>query len=205
MCKVDKNLCVLSRVKKPGRPLAENESPAICAPKSFIEGTDCLVQGIEREYQELDTVWFMAGSLFKNYPYDIPTEAFPLALFKQAGHLLLVMLALFSHSTWLCAAQDSDEEERSKLTLLVGIFRTGLGLHVRLLTKTRESPELVSLQAFAAVQASVVHLQGVPLCKRFALVPLGPPCTSYSSTSKVKTSESGTHSRQFQSQSSFLH
>ena len=41
------------------------------------------------------------------------------------------------------------------------------------------------VQAFAAVQASVVHLQGVPLSKRFALVPLGPPLLSYSSTSKV--------------------
>ena len=42
-----------------------------------------------------------------------------------------------------------------------------------------------AVQAFAAVQASVVHLQGVPLSKRFALVPLGPPILSYSSTSKV--------------------
>ena len=81
----------------------------------------CL-QGIEREYQELDTVWFMAGSLFKNYPYDIPTEAFSLALFTQA---------------------------------------------------------------FATVQASIVHLQDVALSTRFALVPLGPPLLSYSSTSKV--------------------
>eukprot|EP00884_Botryococcus_braunii_P019622 jgi/Botrbrau1/6343/Bobra.0098s0002.1 len=64
----------------------------------------------------------MAGSLFRNYPYDIPTEAFSFNLFKQA---------------------------------------------------------------FAAVQASVVHLQGVPLCKRFALVPLGPPLLSYSSTAKA--------------------
>ena len=40
-------------------------------------------------------------------------------------------------------------------------------------------------QAFAAVQASVVHLQGVPLGKRFALVPLGPPLLTYSSTAKV--------------------
>lgn len=64
----------------------------------------------------------MAGSLFKNYPYDIPTEAFSLALFTQA---------------------------------------------------------------FATVQASIVHLQDVTLSKRFALVPLGPPLLSYSSTSKV--------------------
>ncbi|KAG8384942.1 hypothetical protein BUALT_Bualt04G0170600 [Buddleja alternifolia] len=40
--------------------------------------------GIKREYNELDTVWFMAGSLFKQYPYDIPTEAFPFEIFKQA-------------------------------------------------------------------------------------------------------------------------
>ena len=80
------------------------------------------MQGIEKEYNELDTVWFMAGSLFKNYPYDVPTEAFSLELFTQA---------------------------------------------------------------FAAVQASVVHLQDVTLSKRFAMVPLGPPLLSYSSTSKV--------------------
>ena len=44
-------------------------------------------QGIEREYGELDTVWFMAGSLFRNYPYDVPTEAFSLNLFRQARGL----------------------------------------------------------------------------------------------------------------------
>ncbi|KAK1294339.1 hypothetical protein QJS10_CPA16g00223 [Acorus calamus] len=41
-------------------------------------------EGVKREYNELDTVWFMAGSLFKQYPYDIPTEAFPFEIFKQA-------------------------------------------------------------------------------------------------------------------------
>lgn len=40
-------------------------------------------------------------------------------------------------------------------------------------------------QAFAAVQASVVHLQGVPVSQRFALVPLGPPLLAYSPTAKV--------------------
>lgn len=30
-----------------------------------------------------------------------------------------------------------------------------------------------------------MHLQGVPTAKRFALVPLGPPLLSYSSTSKA--------------------
>ncbi|KAJ3671456.1 hypothetical protein LUZ60_007535 [Juncus effusus] len=41
-------------------------------------------EGIRREYEELDTVWFMAGSLFKQYPFDIPTEAFSFEIFKQA-------------------------------------------------------------------------------------------------------------------------
>ncbi|KAL3526158.1 hypothetical protein ACH5RR_014530 [Cinchona calisaya] len=41
-------------------------------------------EGIKREFNELDTVWFMAGSLFQQYPYDIPTEAFAFEIFKQA-------------------------------------------------------------------------------------------------------------------------
>ena len=40
-------------------------------------------------------------------------------------------------------------------------------------------------QAFAAVQSSVVHMQGVPVSQRFALVPLGPPLLTYSPTAKV--------------------
>ncbi|EFJ43572.1 hypothetical protein VOLCADRAFT_76643 [Volvox carteri f. nagariensis] len=77
--------------------------------------------GIRKEYEALDTVWFMAGSLFNKYPFDLPTETFSFELFQQA---------------------------------------------------------------FAVVQASIVHLQGVPIAKRFALVPLGPPLMAYSSTSK---------------------
>ena len=50
-----------------------------------LQQEGCALQGIEREYNELDTVWFMAGSLFQNYPYDIPTEAFSLELFQQVG------------------------------------------------------------------------------------------------------------------------
>jgi len=80
------------------------------------------VAGIQKEYEELDTVWFMAGSLFNKYPFDLPTETFSYEVFKQA---------------------------------------------------------------FAAVQASIVHLQGMPLARRFALVPLGPPLLSYSSASRA--------------------
>jgi hypothetical protein len=40
--------------------------------------------GMQKEYEALDGVWFMAGSLFNRYPFDIPTEAFSFNLFKQA-------------------------------------------------------------------------------------------------------------------------
>ena len=43
----------------------------------------------------------------------------------------------------------------------------------------------VFLQAFAAIQAAIVHLQGVEPSMRFALVPLGPPLLAYSSLSKA--------------------
>jgi hypothetical protein len=40
-------------------------------------------------------------------------------------------------------------------------------------------------QAFVAVQSCVVHLQGVSLARRFALVPLGPPLLAYKSNCKA--------------------
>ena len=80
------------------------------------------LEGIRKEYEELDTVWFMGSSLFRNYPFEIPTEQFSFEVFKQA---------------------------------------------------------------FAAIQGSVVHLQGVELSRRFALVPLGPPLLTYSSTCRA--------------------
>lgn len=46
-------------------------------------------------------------------------------------------------------------------------------------------PFSVFLSAFAAVQASTVHLQGVPSSRRFALVPLGPPLLSYSASCRA--------------------
>ena len=120
-----------------------------------------LVQGIEKEYAELDTVWFMAGSLFKSYPYDVPTEAFSLDVFRQvwAG------ASMKSAGGLLCSVDQQAGEVAGMLT--------------------RTARMHACVQAFAAVQASVVHLQGVTLSKRFALVPLGPPLLTYSSTAKA--------------------
>ena len=39
------------------------------------------------------------------------------------------------------------------------------------------------------MQSSVVHIQGVPVSQRFALVPLGPPLLTYSPTAKVGFNE----------------
>lgn len=75
-----------------GRGQLAVESPLLWseAELSYLTGSPTKAEvleraeGIRREYNELDTVWFMAGSLFQQYPYDIPTEAFPFEIFKQA-------------------------------------------------------------------------------------------------------------------------
>lgn len=75
-----------------GRGQLAVESPLLWseAELAYLDGSPIRVEvlvrdeGIKREYNELDTVWFMAGSLFKQYPFDIPTEAFPFEIFKQA-------------------------------------------------------------------------------------------------------------------------
>ncbi|XP_074311262.1 uncharacterized protein LOC141647116 [Silene latifolia] len=113
-----------------GRGQLAVESPLLWSSSelSFLTGSPVVAEilqrseGIRKEYNELDTVWFMAGSLFQQYPYDIPTEAFPFEIFKQA---------------------------------------------------------------FVAIQSCVVHLQGVSLARRFALVPLGPPLLAYKSTCRA--------------------
>lgn len=67
------------------------------------------MQGIEKEYAELDTVWFMAGSLFNGYPYDIPTEAFPLKLFQQVG-FPCVLRCLHITAAWLSVNHSNAEK-----------------------------------------------------------------------------------------------
>jgi hypothetical protein len=58
--------------------------------QSYLQGSPVLsavqerLQSIREEYEALDTVWFMSGSLFNKYPYDVPTEAFSFEIFRQA-------------------------------------------------------------------------------------------------------------------------
>eukprot|EP00898_Chlorokybus_atmophyticus_P007628 jgi/Chlat1/7867/Chrsp66S07342 len=62
----------------------EEELYTLLAGSPVVAEVENRLAVIEKEYQELDTVWFIAGSLFQKYPYDIPTEAFSLNIFKQA-------------------------------------------------------------------------------------------------------------------------
>lgn len=48
----------------------EGQVETFLAGSPLVQQVAQRVQGIEREYNELDTVWFMAGSLFNKYPYD---------------------------------------------------------------------------------------------------------------------------------------
>lgn len=58
--------------------------------RTYLQGSPVQAAVAERlasmrnEYEALDTVWFMSGSLFNKYPYDVPTEAFSFTLFRQA-------------------------------------------------------------------------------------------------------------------------
>lgn len=75
-----------------GRGQLAVESPLLWSESelAYLEGSPLKdeivkrIEGIRKEYNELDTVWFMSGSLFQQYPYDLPTEAFPFEIFKQA-------------------------------------------------------------------------------------------------------------------------
>jgi hypothetical protein len=73
-------------------PLAA-ESPILWTAEEveqYLKGSSAVTAWKERmaslqeEFEGLDTVWFMSGSLFSKYPYDVPTEAFSFELFKQA-------------------------------------------------------------------------------------------------------------------------
>ncbi|CAD7702467.1 unnamed protein product, partial [Ostreobium quekettii] len=61
----------------------QEEAERLLAGSTVLEAVMERKAGILDEYQECDTVWYLAGSLFNKYPYDIPTEAFSSKLFLQ--------------------------------------------------------------------------------------------------------------------------
>ena len=54
----------------------------------------------------------MAGSLFKNYPYDVPTEAFSLQLFQQVPVTPLCWILIYHSSVLVAlpAGQSADQQ-----------------------------------------------------------------------------------------------
>ena len=122
----------------------------------------------------------MAGSLFKNYPYDIPTEAFSLALFTQA---FATVQASIVH------LQDVTLSKRFALVPL-GPPLLSYSSTSKVSDPLPSSLPLTSSDSLTVFSQSLsLYLSlGLTLSKRFALVPLGPPLLSYSSTSKVSHS-----------------
>ena len=57
---------------------------------SLLQGSPVVAEvkqrldSLRKEYEELDTVWYMAGALFDKYPFDPPTECFSFEVFQQA-------------------------------------------------------------------------------------------------------------------------
>ncbi|OEL36364.1 hypothetical protein BAE44_0002616 [Dichanthelium oligosanthes] len=76
-------------------------------------------EAIRREYNELDTLWFMAGSLFQQYPFDIPTEAFPFEIFKQA-FVAVQSCVVHLQNLKLCRLYRCGPQTNSRLVLNYG-------------------------------------------------------------------------------------
>lgn len=198
--------------------VCSSSCPALPPAHSPLLSPNNLKQGIDREYAELDTVWFMAGSLFNQYPYDIPTEQFTPEVFRQAFAAvqscvvhLQVSTAEGVGSTGCLACRQAGasravfEKERECMRVQgvawgfcqgwwkgrSGACRPGNACSLSV-CNPRHRP-LSHPQVFLAPPSRINHTplssppprQGVPLSQRFALVPLGPPLLTYSSTASA--------------------
>lgn len=62
----------------------EEQIEELLAGSPVVDEIKSRLEGIRKEYEELDTVWFMTSSLFRDYPFEIPTEQFSFDVFCQA-------------------------------------------------------------------------------------------------------------------------
>lgn len=62
----------------------EHERERLLQGSPLASLTRSRIAGIEREYKELDTVWWMNKSLYNSYPFDPPSEQFSVNTFIQA-------------------------------------------------------------------------------------------------------------------------
>ncbi|KAL8167143.1 hypothetical protein V2J09_008642 [Rumex salicifolius] len=147
----------------------------------FLERSDA----IKKEYNELDTVWFMAGSLF---------QVISPVYFSHLSNFYLVLLAhlavLYKKNykfVYTYLSIDTHMEGDPIFVLKhnnIVIFFFPLQQYPYDIP-SEAFPFEIFKQAFAAIQSCVVHLQGVSLARRFALVPLGPPLLAYKSNCRA--------------------
>ena len=133
----------------------------------------------------------MASSLFKRYPFDLPSEAFSFDRFKQAFAAVQASIVhLQVHETVAATGAKSIPF----ILVYSGFtpsqyFHFGQAIYCILLSPI--------CPPYPACHLFIFDLQGVSVGKRFTLVPLGPPLLSYSSTSKAMLQyNSGTKSVQ---------
>ncbi|KAG5527082.1 hypothetical protein RHGRI_028117 [Rhododendron griersonianum] len=114
---------------------------------------------------------YLTGSLTKQYPYDIPTEAFPFEIFKQAFVAVQSCVIHLQKANIIPIPAFTDLE-------LVQIPCTKC--HV---FWCRLPCALCTLDGFLNFVNNLV-IEKVSLARRFALVPLGPPLLAYRSNCK---------------------
>lgn len=63
---------------------SDSELNDLLAGSSIISAVKERKEGIRAEYQQLDSVWWLASSLFETYPFDMPSLVFPFEVFLSA-------------------------------------------------------------------------------------------------------------------------
>lgn len=147
-------------------------------------------EALRKEYDELDTVWYMASALFNRYPFDPPTEAFSFEVMSgQGGGNGFTYSEGWNRARRIRGAATPSRPIPLRLIPepldLASVPSFALIALPRCPTCLLAPLTQVFRQAFCAVQASIVHLrgEGVEASQRFAIVPMGPPMLQYSVSS----------------------
>nr|CAB3459722.1 unnamed protein product [Digitaria exilis] len=123
-------------------------------------------EAIRREYNELDTLWFMAGSLFQQYPFDIPTEAFPFEIFKQA---FVAVQSCVVHLQVMCCKVSL--ARRFALVPLGPPLLTYKSNCKAMLTAEGDSVRLVVDRSYKAGEPIIVWYYNLKLCRLYRCGP----------------------------------
>lgn len=136
----------------------------------------------------------IAGSLFNKYPFDLPTETFTFERFQSAFAAVQASLVHLQvgwgaagvvrwDSQAPCGAPVRHQVPAQPMPLVLCTWAASPG------SASRPGAQWPAHTIHPVplpwpAHPCTTHPQGVPIAKRFALVPLGPPLLAYSSTSK---------------------